>query len=75
MVPLFTQSFEPVRNVWWMHFFRIHESGTNILHHPDFEPNGRSHIIYDDPVLDVSTGAYKVCEWRERGGGIRGVVG
>ena len=71
-MPLFTQSFVPFSTSCWGHFFSVHHAGVHILDHPDYQPDGPSTIVYDDPVLDVSTGAYKVSQCVTRGSALVG---
>lgn len=61
VVPMFTQCFRPWLTSTWLHFVGVGQAGLNITHHPDHDPLGPSVVIYDPPVMNVSTAAYKVC--------------
>lgn len=61
VVPTFTKNFDPWCTSIWLHFTTVGASGGNITHHPNYvPPDGASAIIYDPPVMDCSTAAYKV---------------
>ena len=54
----FSNDFSGFKDSCWNHFFEIMIDGDNVLDHPSYDP-GRAHdIIYDEPILDVSTAAY-----------------
>lgn len=62
---MFTKSFKPWCSSIWLHFITVGASGANIIHHPDYEPpDGATVIIYDPPVMNASTAAYKVSATR-----------
>ena len=54
----FSGDFVDFKDSCWTHFFHIMLDGDNVLDHPDYEPGGAHGVIYDEPVLDVSTAAY-----------------
>ena len=62
LVPMFSNDFEPSKVVIWTSMIQAHHNDYHILDHPtNFDPGEATFYIYDQPVLDASTGALKVC--------------
>ena len=40
----------------------MHQEGSSILDHPDYQPNGSHFYIYDDAIIDSSTASYLEAE-------------
>ena len=64
IVPMFLNDFERSKVAVWTSMFESHHNDYYILDHPtNYDPGEATFYIYDQPVLDASTGALKVCLW------------
>ena len=62
IVPFFSNDFERSKVAIWTSTFESHHNDYYILDHPtNYDPGEATFYIYDQPVLDASTGALKVC--------------